>query len=196
MTLSLIRKSMLALVAISGLAAAPALAGGYHDENGVIYAEQDYRDVREFPRRPPQPPVVQHHWDQDEDFISPRQISRMLRRQGYVQVTDISLRGDQYRVTAVRRNGAIVRLRVDAYEGNVLSVRRVGWAPAPGIPPAPPHQAGPDHRVRLRQPQLSHQEFGPLATSLPGGSKLPEAGKPVSGFFLRGAAIHIRRKFD
>jgi hypothetical protein len=128
MTLSLIRKSMLALVAISGLAVSPALAGGYQDENGVIYANEDFRDVREFPRRPPHPPVVEHEWNQDEDFISPRQISRMLRRQGYVQVTEISLRGDQYRVTAVRRNGAIVRLRVDAYEGNVLSVRRVGWA--------------------------------------------------------------------
>ena len=53
----------------------------------------------------------------------------MLRNQGYVQVTEISLRGDQYRVIAVRRNGAIVKLRLDAYEGNILSVRRVGWAP-------------------------------------------------------------------
>jgi hypothetical protein len=127
MTLSLIRKSMLALVAISGLAVSPALAGGYQGENGVIYANEDFRDVREFPRRPPHPPVIEHDWDQDQDFISPRQISRMLRHQGYVQVTEISLRGDQYRVIAVRRNGAIVKLRLDAYEGNILSVRRVGW---------------------------------------------------------------------
>ena len=127
MTLSLIRKSMLALVAISGLAATPALAGEARDENGVIYADQDYREVREFPRRPPHPPVVEHDWDQDQDFISPRQISRMLRHQGYVRITEISLRGDQYRVIAVRRNGAIVKLRLDAYEGNVLSVRNVGW---------------------------------------------------------------------
>jgi uncharacterized membrane protein YkoI len=127
MTLSLIRKSMIALVAVSGLAAAPALAGGYDEANGVIYADQDYQPVREFPRRPPQPPVVEHDWDQDQDIISPRQISRMLRHQGYVQVTEISLRGDQYRVIAVRRNGAIVKLRLDAYEGNVLSVRNVGW---------------------------------------------------------------------
>ena len=93
----------------------------------MIFADPDYQQVREFPRRPPPPSVIEHDWNQDEDFISPRQISRMLRNQGYVQVTEISLRGDQYRVTAVRRNGAIVRLRVDAYEGNVLSVRRVGW---------------------------------------------------------------------
>ena len=142
MTISLIRKSMLALVAISGLAAAPALAGGYQDESGVIYADQDYRQVGEFPRRPPHPPVIEHEWNQDQDFISPRQISRMLRRQGYVQVTDISLRGDQYRVTAVRHNGAIVRLRVDAYEGNVLSVRRVGWANGHGFRPHRPIEPG------------------------------------------------------
>jgi hypothetical protein len=128
MSLSLVRKSMLALVAVSGLIAAPAFAGGYPDENVVIYADQEYQPVREFPRRPPHPPVVQNDWEQDQDFISPRQISRMLRQQGYVQVTDISLRGDQYRVTAVRRNGAILRLRVDAYEGSILSIRRVGWA--------------------------------------------------------------------
>jgi uncharacterized membrane protein YkoI len=128
MTLSLIRKSMIALVAVAGLAATPALAGGHADDTGMIYADPDFRDAREFPRRPPHPPVVQHDWDEDENFISPRKISRMLRHQGYVQVTEISLRGDQYRVIAIRRNGAIVKLRVDAYDGNVLSVRRVGWA--------------------------------------------------------------------
>jgi uncharacterized membrane protein YkoI len=127
MTLSLIRKSMLALVAVSGLVAAPAFAGGYQDDNGVIFADQDYRQAGEFPRRPPHPPVIEYDWDQDQDFISPRQISRMLRHQGYVQVTEISLRGDQYRVIAVRRNGAIIKLRLDAYQGSVLSVRRVGW---------------------------------------------------------------------
>lgn len=127
MTLSLIRKSLIALVAVSGLAAVPAFAGGYADDTGMIYADPGYQDAREFPRRPPHPPVIEHDWDQDQDFISPRQISRMLRHQGYVQVTEISLRGDQYRVIAVRRNGAIVKLRLDAYEGNVLSVRRVGW---------------------------------------------------------------------
>lgn len=127
MTLSLLRKSMLALVAVSGFAVTPALAGGFQDPDGVIYADQDYQPVREFPRHPPQPPVMEDHWQQQDDFISPRQISRMLRQQGYVQVTEITLRGDQYRVIAVRRNGAIVKLRVDAYEGDVLSVRRVGW---------------------------------------------------------------------
>jgi uncharacterized membrane protein YkoI len=142
MTLSLIRKSMIALVAISGLAAAPALAGGFDDANGVIYADQDYQQVREFPRRPPEPPVMDQNWNQDEDFISPRQISRMLRHQGYVQVTEISLRGDQYRVIAVRRDGAIVRLRLDAYEGNVLSARNVGWAGRRDFHPRRPMEPG------------------------------------------------------
>ena len=142
MTLSLIRKTMLALVAVSGLAAAPAIAGPARDENGLTYGDPDFQDVREYPRRPPHPPVVEHDWDQDEDFISPRQISRMLRHQGYVQVTEISLRGDQYRVTAVRRNGAIVRLRVDAYEGNVLSVRRVGWVQRQDYRPHRRHESG------------------------------------------------------
>jgi hypothetical protein len=127
MSLSLIRKSIFALAAVSGLAAAPAFAGGYELEDGVIYAGQENQLDHQFPRRPPQPPVFEQDWNQDEDFISPRQITRMLRRQGYVQVTEISQRGDQYRVIAIRNNGAIVKLRLDAFDGNVLSVRRVGW---------------------------------------------------------------------
>lgn len=142
MTLSLIRKSMIALAALSCLAAVPALANGFEDENGVIYADQDYQQVNDFPRRPPPPQVIGHNWDQDEDFISPRQISRMLRHQGYVQITEISLRGDQYRVIAIRNNGAIVKLRLDAYEGNVLSVRRVGWAPRHEFRPRPHIEPG------------------------------------------------------
>jgi uncharacterized membrane protein YkoI len=128
MTLSLLRKSMFALAAISGLAAAPALAGDRPDETGMFYNGDDYQQVREFPRRPP-PPTFEQNWNQDEDFISQREIAHMLRRQGYVQIADISLRGDQYRVTAVRRDGAVIRLRLDAYDGDVLSARPVGWAP-------------------------------------------------------------------
>lgn len=135
MTLSLLRKSALALVAVAGLAATPALANGWSVDSEVIYADDGFgqpqqRHLRPLPPRYVEPqPYVQQDWQQDDEFMSPRQISRMLRHQGYGQVAEISLRGDEYRVVALRRNGAVVKLNIDAESGEILSVRRVGWAP-------------------------------------------------------------------
>ena len=134
MTLSLLRKSALALVAFAGIAATPAFAGGFSVDTEVIYADQDYSPV---PPRPMPPQFVEPQWQSDVDFLSPRQVSRLLRHQGYGQVTDISMRGDQYRVIAIRNNGALVQLLVDAETGDVLSARRVGWAPRHERPARP-----------------------------------------------------------
>jgi hypothetical protein len=121
------RKTVLALGALATLAAAsPSLAGGYIDAD-VIYAEgYDNPEFRGDDHRRPiirhLPPVVE-----DYDVLPARQIVRQLRRQGYGNVQQIALRGDTYRVVAVRNNGALVKLRVDAYSGEILSATRVGW---------------------------------------------------------------------
>lgn len=123
------RKTALSLIAVASLLATPSLAGGYGTDPEVIYGDDGYGLVREMPVRPLPPRHVEPDWQQEGDFISPRQISRMLRRQGYAHIAEISQRGDVYRVIAVRRNGALVKLRIDAFDGNILSARRVGWAP-------------------------------------------------------------------
>jgi hypothetical protein len=129
MTLSFMRKTALALIAVSGLIATPSLAGGYGRDPEVIYGDDGYGVVRDMPVRPLPPRHVEPDWQQETDFISPRQISRMLRHQGYAHIAEFSQRGDLYRVIAVRRNGALVKLKIDAFDGSILSARRVGWAP-------------------------------------------------------------------
>jgi Peptidase propeptide and YPEB domain len=131
------RNIALATVALSVMGgAAPSFAGGYGDPD-IIYAdqfdggpemtgEQLYPSRREHPRPAP---VIE-----DDDTLSARQIVRVLRRQGYGQIQEISLRGDTYRVMAIRNNGALVKLRVDAFSGEILSARRVGWINAPVRP--------------------------------------------------------------
>ncbi|GGD30569.1 hypothetical protein GCM10011335_37000 [Aureimonas glaciei] len=63
-----------------------------------------------------------------DDVLPERRIIRMLSRQGFVSVDDIRLRRGRYIVEAVRPNGALVRLVVDAYDGDILSRERVGWS--------------------------------------------------------------------
>lgn len=119
-----LRNAILGLGAFAALATAtPSVAGGYLGEDEVIYAGESWRgDWREGRRHVRPAPVYE-----DFDLIPARQITRQLRRAGYGTVREIALRGDQYRVVAVRNNGALVKLRVDAYSGEILSVRRIGW---------------------------------------------------------------------
>lgn len=130
MTTSFLRNTALALVAVAGLSAAPAYAGGFNGDEEVIYADQNFQVTRDEYRRP----LPQRHYDDvtyEDDFLSPRQVSRILRHQGYGRVTELYLRGDTYRAVAVRPNGAVFKLNVDAENGYILSARRVGWAPRP-----------------------------------------------------------------
>lgn len=129
MTTSFLRNTALALIAVAGLSASPAFAGGFVSDEDVIYADRVEGGVRED-HRPAPPREFDHDWVRyQDDFLSPRQVSRIIRGQGYGRVTQISLRGDVYRVVAVRPNGAVVKLSVDAETGDVLSARRVGWEP-------------------------------------------------------------------
>jgi uncharacterized membrane protein YkoI len=132
-----LRNAVLALGAVAAVVtASPSIAGGRYAEDEVIYADEvirgDIRDGR---------PQVRHapDWEDQSDYISSRQISRQLRRSGYGSVREISLRGDEYRVIAVRNNGALVRLRLDAYSGEILSARRIGWVGG-SVRPLPRHR--------------------------------------------------------
>lgn len=129
-----LRNAILGLGAVAAVVtASPSLAGGFNAQDEVIYADELIRnDWREH-----RPEVRQHpRWVEEQEYLSARQISRQLRRSGYGSVREIALRGDQYRVVAVRNNGALVRLRLDAYSGEILSVRRIGWVGST-VRPAP-----------------------------------------------------------
>jgi hypothetical protein len=147
---SIIRKTALALVAVSSIAVAtPTLAAGW-DDSEIIFAEDGFR--HEERRRP----VYDH--EVRREVLSPREISRALRHQGYREVREIDFRHDGYRVIAVRHNGAVVRLKVSGRSGRVISERRIGWVravpayeprhPRPGYP-APRHHGEPGFSIEF-----------------------------------------------
>ncbi|KQT52109.1 MULTISPECIES: hypothetical protein [unclassified Aureimonas] len=106
--------SLVAAIALTGAAS----AGGRYDRDIVVV--QSYEQVRD-----------RGDWRDardDDDIISERRLARQLRRQGFVEIEDIDLRRDRYIVRAVRPNGALVRLAVDAYDGEILARERIGWA--------------------------------------------------------------------
>lgn len=128
---SVLRRSAFAIFAIAAMgAAAPAFAGGYNDPQ-VIFADDYGQNGIAIPQRHHRPEVLPDFQPQDlrEDYglLSPRDVVRQLRRQGYGKVQEISQRGADYRVIAIRNNGALVRLMVDGETGEILSERRVGW---------------------------------------------------------------------
>lgn len=59
--------------------------------------------------------------------LSEQRIERILRRSGFVGIEDIRLRRDRYVVTAVRANGAVFRIALDAGDGDILGSERLGW---------------------------------------------------------------------
>lgn len=62
-----------------------------------------------------------------EDVMPERDIVRSLIRRGFVSVEEVRLRRDRYIVEAVRPNGALIRLVIDAYDGEIIGRERIGW---------------------------------------------------------------------
>ena len=113
---SLMRNSVFALAAVAGLAAAVPVANARDfGEPDIIYAEDARPGHRIDGRRV------------HRDILSQREVASVLRRSGYRDIREIDLMGDRYRVIAVRRNGAVVKLRVSARSGQILSEVRIGW---------------------------------------------------------------------
>ncbi|KQT54461.1 hypothetical protein ASG43_02350 [Aureimonas sp. Leaf454] len=124
--------SLAAVLTITGTAA----AGGRHEGDVVIVRSLDAgRDGGWRAGR------------FDDDIMPERRLVRRLMRQGFVEIEDIDLRRDRYIVRAVRPNGALVRLAVDAYDGEILARERIGWVRdrAPRGPRAD-YGRGPDGR--------------------------------------------------
>jgi len=65
--------------------------------------------------------------DRYDSLLSERRVERMLMRRGFIEIEDIELRRDRYIVRAVRPNGALVRLAIDAYDGEIIARERIGW---------------------------------------------------------------------
>lgn len=118
---TLMRKSAIAFAAGTMLlAAAPAFAESWVESRVVVTEDGLIVDGRDT-RRPIYEEEYRH------EVLSQRQIIRALRHQGYPEVREIGFRHNTYRVVAIRHNGAVVKLKVSALDGSILSERRIGW---------------------------------------------------------------------
>jgi len=77
------------------------------------------------------------------DGLPPHQIMRIVRQAGFVPLSGPVRRGPNYLVVAAAPGQGPMRVAVNAYAGDVVSVRPVMAAPPYGMPGAPPYGAAP-----------------------------------------------------
>lgn len=74
-------------------------------------------------------PSERHRFERGDRTVLPQsRIERIVRRGGFAEIEEVRLRRDRYVVTAVRPNGAVFRLALDARDGDVIGSERIGWA--------------------------------------------------------------------
>lgn len=66
-----------------------------------------------------------------DGVLGKRAIERIVHRDGFVEIVDLELRRDRYLVEAIRPNGSVHRLALDARNGSVIRQERIGWARGP-----------------------------------------------------------------
>ncbi len=117
---TIIAAATLGLMAFTAL---PAQANGFYfgfqgNNGGIGIYTHDYgykpnwRHKRHAPRY--YVPQYQHH------ALTRKQIRRSLRQRGFRDFHKIKRKGSRYVVVAENRRGRLLRLRVDAYSGQIL----------------------------------------------------------------------------
>ena len=106
-------KTLLASLLVVGTLASAAPVAAEPRAQGVVELVRDHG---------------RHGGRGSEERLSERRISRVVYRSGFAEIEDIHLRRDRYIVTAVRPNGAVFRLVLDAYDGALLDRERLGWS--------------------------------------------------------------------
>jgi hypothetical protein len=77
------------------------------------------------------------------DGLAPQQVMRIVRRAGFIPLSAPARRGPNYVVVAADPAGGQVRVAVNAYEGDVISVRPVAALQPYGAPGARPYDPPP-----------------------------------------------------
>ncbi len=63
--------------------------------------------------------------------LGERQVERIVHGEGFVEIVELQRNRDRYDVEAVRPNGSVHRLAIDAHDGSVIRKERLGWARGP-----------------------------------------------------------------
>lgn len=115
----MIKKSLFAATALTmaTFATAPAQADGFYfgfyGNNGGFGIHRDHRTPKYHQKR------FQHR------ALSRKQIRRSLRHRGFHDFRRVERRGNRYVVVAENRRGRLLRLRVNAYTGEIERRRRI-----------------------------------------------------------------------
>lgn len=73
-------------------------------------------------------------------------VERIVHGEGYAEISGIDLDRGLYRVEAVRSNGAVFLLTLDAQDGALVATERRGWARASHEGPRPHRHPGTEFR--------------------------------------------------
>ncbi|MBL4646127.1 MAG: hypothetical protein JKY99_06695 [Rhizobiales bacterium] len=113
-----------AALGLMAFTAVPAQADGFYfgfqsGHGGVgIYTNGNHRGHQSWGHRRHAPryyvPQYQH------EVMSRRQIRRALRHRGFHDFHKIKRKGNRYVVVAENRRGRLLRLKIDAYSGQIL----------------------------------------------------------------------------
>jgi len=116
--------------------------------------------------------------------VPPEQVVRIVRRSGLTPVSRPALRGQNYVVQAIDRNGELNRVVIDAESGDIVRVRPL----ARGLPPAdiarsarpPMPRDVDDDEVASVRPEAPTQWHGPRPrVGVPGGAQPPRTAAVV-----------------
>ncbi|WP_421699953.1 hypothetical protein [Ancylobacter sp.] len=127
----------------------PAQAQMYVRPYGGVYVERYYGPPPAYyppppvyypppAAYPPPPPVYQAPGRFPFADVAP-----MLRSMGMSAIGRPRVDGNTYLVDATARSGARMRVRIDAYSGEVIAMHEIGQGPVGGAPSAPVRQALP-----------------------------------------------------
>lgn len=78
--------------------------------------------------------------------VNTEAIERVILGEGFVEVSQVDLRRGVYRVEAIRPNGAVFALTLDAQDGRLIGTERLGWARAAERGPPPLRRSGKEFR--------------------------------------------------
>lgn len=85
-------------------------------------------DVVQTGRYAPGVELIDHrHWHEYHHVLSPREVRRILRREGFRHIEFLDRHGRTYTAYAEDYRGRPVIVRVSARSGQIISVRRAGY---------------------------------------------------------------------
>ncbi|TCK16637.1 hypothetical protein EV667_4411 [Ancylobacter aquaticus] len=183
------------LAGLCALASLPAQAQVFLRPYGGVYVERYYEPPPAYYPPPPayyEPPPA--YYPPPSNYRAPGRfpaadIGPLLRSMGMTGIGRARVDGPTYMVDATARSGARMRVRIDAYNGQVIAMHPIGQASAatprtpstrqalPAIAPLPP--ARPPELAAIPAPEPSAEALGAAAPAASSPDISPPEASPA-----------------